>query len=223
VGETLFLKVDLPGAQVVWSDGDTSSSRSITTAGTYAVTVTTGSCQPVSDTLRVDFVGEPVLFRSDEISACYGLPYKLEVASDSATFSWSDGNEGKNSIIIVSDGYYSVTVTNACGIYEDTTYVRFDECSSIIYVPNAFTPDGDGLNDCFGVQTSNLDEFSLKIYSRWGQLLYETADPAACWDGMAGGSAAPAGVYAWHIRYAGMGSHISEREGFRSGFVYLLR
>jgi gliding motility-associated-like protein len=67
-------------------------------------------------------------------------------------------------------------------------------------VPNAFTPNGDGLNDIFRpVATSDLiRQFSMVIYNRWGQLVFETTHPAEGWDG----KDAMAGVYNWVISYS---------------------
>jgi gliding motility-associated-like protein len=67
-------------------------------------------------------------------------------------------------------------------------------------VPNAFTPNGDGLNDTFRpVATGELiRQFSMVIYNRWGQMVFETSDYSGGWDG----KNAPAGVYGWVISYS---------------------
>ncbi len=76
---------------------------------------------------------------------------------------------------------------------------------TFVYVPNSFTPDGDGVNDVFAVSTTvALTEFNLLIFDRWGQVVYETNDFDAPWNGGSknSGELLPTGVYAYRIRYA---------------------
>ena len=72
-----------------------------------------------------------------------------------------------------------------------------------IYLPNTFTPNGDGLNDTFGVTGEAIKEFSLIIYNRWGQKVYETDNVNEQWDGTYNGVIAPQGSYAYSISAQG--------------------
>jgi gliding motility-associated-like protein len=68
-------------------------------------------------------------------------------------------------------------------------------------VPNAFSPNGDGKNDCFGIARwgdAKVEEFA--VFNRWGQKLFSTNNPAICWDGRFNGQLQPAGAYAYLIR-----------------------
>ena len=68
-------------------------------------------------------------------------------------------------------------------------------------MPNAFTPNNDGLNDCFGVQNWGLiSHFEFSIYNRWGQLVFYTTDPTNCWNGNFKVEAQNAGIYAYMIK-----------------------
>lgn len=81
-------------------------------------------------------------------------------------------------------------------VIEDVTFV---------YVPNAFTPDGDGVNDAFGISTTTpLASFNMLIFDRWGQVVYETNDFGKPWLGSYRneGDILPNGVYAYRIQYA---------------------
>lgn len=53
----------------------------------------------------------------------------------------------------------------------------------LVYIPNAFTPNGDGLNDGFGVKAEGIQEFLMEIYNRWGELIFSTTDINELWDG----------------------------------------
>jgi large repetitive protein len=70
-----------------------------------------------------------------------------------------------------------------------------------LYLPNAFTPDGDGVNEEFKPIIYGFvpQEFRFVIYNRWGQLIYETVNPEAAWDGKYRGVMVQEGVYAWHL------------------------
>lgn len=87
-----------------------------------------------------------------------------------------------------------------------------------IYVPSAFTPEGNGLNDEFRVVGSNLKTFDMKIFSRWGEKLYESGSLEKGWDGTYKGKPAPSGSYLVLIKYKG-----NRKNHFYKGSVTLLR
>ena len=68
-----------------------------------------------------------------------------------------------------------------------------------IFVPTAFSPNGDGLNDVFEVKGRFQNNFSLVILNRWGQIVFESKDPKHGWDGKMNGKEAPIGVYAYRL------------------------
>jgi gliding motility-associated-like protein len=91
--------------------------------------------------------------------------------------------------------------------------------ANLFAVPNAFSPNGDGRNDCFGIQRwgdVRVEEFS--IFDRWGVRIFTTRNPAECWDGSFRGKPQAAGVYAYIIR-----AHSFCGEITRSGTVVLVR
>ncbi len=58
-----------------------------------------------------------------------------------------------------------------------------------LYIPSAFTPNGDGINDKFGVKAQNITDFNLRIYNRWGELVFESDNISELWDGKYQGEA----------------------------------
>ena len=70
-----------------------------------------------------------------------------------------------------------------------------------LFVPNAFSPNNDDVNDRFGVYAGSIKEFHMAIYNRWGEKLFETADMKATWDGNVQGKPVPDGVYVVLIHY----------------------
>ncbi len=122
-----------------------------------------------------------------------------------ATYLWQDGNT--DSLYVVSDsGTYSVTVTNLCGSNSDsitvTIYFPPEDLDCWLVAPNAFTPNGDGLNDTFKpIMQCKAEAYSLKIFDRWGKMIFETTDPSEGWDGKVNGAYVEHGTYVWYVYY----------------------
>ncbi len=72
-----------------------------------------------------------------------------------------------------------------------------------IYFPNAFTPDGDGINELFGPSGHYIDSFEMTIFDRWGQAIFQTDDVEYKWDGKINGTAAPTGMYVFKYKVEG--------------------
>jgi gliding motility-associated-like protein len=72
-----------------------------------------------------------------------------------------------------------------------------------LYVPNAFTPNGDGLNDFFGAKGEGITDFEMLIFNRWGELIFESHDIKKTWDGTYKGESCQEGVFAYTITAQG--------------------
>ena len=92
-------------------------------------------------------------------------------------------------------------VTSAFGCM-DTTARIVQVLEELLYVPNAFTPDGDGINDVFLPSVLGAQGWDLEVIDRWGQILFRSDDPSKGWDG----EGAIPGVYAFRIRYSALGA-----------------
>jgi gliding motility-associated-like protein len=69
-----------------------------------------------------------------------------------------------------------------------------------VYLPNTFTPNGDGINDKFYVRSTSLASLKyFRIYDEWGKTVFETSDLSQGWDGTVAGRAAPIGVYVYEL------------------------
>jgi gliding motility-associated-like protein len=100
-------------------------------------------------------------------------------------------------------GQYNVnlTVTNQYGCVTDVTHTIIINGIYMFYVPNTFTPDGDGLNDIFMPYGEGVDltKYSMQIFDRWGELIYQSPDATKGWNGTYKGKPAPLGTYIWKI------------------------
>jgi gliding motility-associated-like protein len=167
--------------------------------GDYILTVTNAGCpNNLLDTFHVDVSPRIVVFAGNDTSIVSNQPLQLHaVTNDSLAniFTWrpsfglNDPNIFNPVAILsaeVGDVFtYIVRATDAAGCYgEDDIRITIFRTGPDIFVPSAFTPNGDGLNDilkpiCVGIQY--LDYF--RIYNRWGQLVFETQEIGKGWDG----------------------------------------
>jgi gliding motility-associated-like protein len=124
-----------------------------------------------------------------------------------------------NEFRIGAPGEYEVRVTNICGSKTATISV-FKECDFPIFMPSAFTPNGDGKNDVFKLPAQNKNTLtSLKIFNRWGQLIFYTSDATKGWDGNVNNFQQATGVFIYFVEMQGIsGNKLTQR-----GTVLLLR
>jgi gliding motility-associated-like protein len=73
-----------------------------------------------------------------------------------------------------------------------------------IYIPNAFSPNGDGLNDTFGVKGEGINNYHLYVYNRWGEMIWDSTNPRQTWDGKYNGSMSESGVYVYQLFAQGL-------------------
>ncbi|PLX12335.1 MAG: hypothetical protein C0598_06190 [Marinilabiliales bacterium] len=119
---------------------------------------------------------------------------------------------------------YYAKYENQCGITDcETVKVQISE-QFIFAIPNAFSPNGDELNDNFGVFSSgNLAFFEMNIFDRWGQLIFSTNDQNEKWDGKINGKSAPVGVYVYKVNYQFKDEGINSEKQKHTGTLTLLR
>ena len=152
----------------------------------------------------------PTSVDSFEISS---IPYALYpiVPGEKILYQWFRDGE-----LISSEQQVVVTPTETTTYHLQATLCAGEQFMDSItvyvipYIPNAFTPNGDGLNDVFritGLPPESITAFNLQIFDRWGQAIFTSQDVEEGWDGTIGGEACPAGVYVWAIWYRNEGRH----------------
>src|SRR6201999_1811218 len=93
------------------------------------------------------------------------------------------------------------TSLNGCYAYDSITVNVTATGANTFVVPNAFTPNGDGHNDCFGVaHWGDIQLEELEIYDRWGMRVFSTRNPSECWDGTFRGRQQEMGTYVYIIK-----------------------
>jgi gliding motility-associated-like protein len=190
-----------PATQFSWSDGSLSPQRILRNAGTYVLLSSDGVCKRL-DTLVITTKNSPVLPLFTDTTICFTDSVLLNAtAPEAESYLWSNG---KTSPVIFAsaEGLYSVEAFNTCGSDVEDVFVKVNECSEEVLVPNAFTPDGNGLNDVLKSRAYfRIDSFELRIYNRWGQELFQTKNILKGWDGTYKGNRSDAGQYIWKMFY----------------------
>ncbi len=191
--------------------------------GNYQLTVTdTIDCvESKSIDITVNPFPEIAFANYDTIWAEPG--YLLEAGNGAEYYMWNTG-EITEAIQIDSMGHYVVEVISYEGCKStDAVQVLWGEGGEPFYMPNAFTPNGDGLNDLFRAvpKYDYISSYQLAIYNRWGQQIFECNDIDCGWDGNYQGNASPNGVYIYRVVY----EEISQpgHAKFLDGTVVLVR
>ena len=89
-----------------------------------------------------------------------------------------------------------------------------------LYAPNAFSPDGDGVNDFFSIKGQGAENFSLEVYNRWGQMVYQSDDLNEQWNGEYRGSQVPMGTYVYQVKAINVSG---DKTMVKKGSVVLVR
>lgn len=186
--------------QYLWSDGLPFAKRMITTTGMYAVQLFDGVCY-VEDSLEVLFSEIPYVSLGSDTSICNGeFPEIIaQVKQSGLQFEWSNGSI-LDRITAFDTGTYSVTVSNAYCSASDTIEVFPCDCD-VVYIPTAFSPNGDGLNDEFKPEECYMGYYEMEIYNRWGQKIFESNNREKGWGGEFNGQASPQGIYLYKITF----------------------
>lgn len=199
VNQSLMLDAGNPGATYIWNNGNTDRQITVNDAGRYIVEITLSGCS-VQDTTEVETTPLPEFTLGPDQYICPGTQLILDPLITNGNFRWQDGSSG-TTYTATREGQYYLEVSNGCGSHTDTITLRTGPCG--VYIPSAFSPDGNGLNDFFRISGAHLVEgFNMRIYNRDGQLLFSTADKNKGWDGRYKGQPLPVGVYVYQLSYS---------------------
>jgi gliding motility-associated-like protein len=195
----------------------------------YTVTITETVCSQ-SVTLSVPVTVRPLpdvrAFRSADLD-CSNDRSQLN-ATGANLYSWSPASTLTNPRIDnpiarpVTTTQYVVAGTDAAGCTNyDSVIVKVDNINKGGYLmPNAFTPNGDGLNDCYGIDYWGIiEEVEFSIFNRWGERIFFTKDPRKCWDGTYKGIKQDGNVFVYMVK----AKTSCEPSVFRKGTFVLIR
>ena len=135
---------------------------------------------------------------------CTGDNLALNATSLFATaYKWEDGSNSPERKI-KKEGIYSITASNNCSVDRKSFEVSFHVCPCDLFIPNAFSPNSDGLNESYGPIfncAASPGEYKFSIFDRFGQLVFQSNNPKTGWNGKNREMLSPSGVYVWTLRY----------------------
>ncbi|MBS1650426.1 MAG: gliding motility-associated C-terminal domain-containing protein, partial [Bacteroidetes bacterium] len=204
------------------------ASPSVTTI--YTLVTSYGGICPSTATTQVVVNSSPTISIAPSTSINIGDQAYVYAYTNGTSFNWSAADSSiacstcqATYVKPMISQYYTFTTINAGGcIASAMTYVEvvFD---NQLYIPNAFTPNGDGINDLFFVKGYGISDYTIKIFSRWGNLIYSGSGNilngiTPTWDGKIQGNLCKEDIYNYLIEYrTGDGKSLE-----KTGSVYLL-
>ena len=172
-------------------------------AGNYQLTVTDTINCVESKYIEITVNPFPKIAFSTYDTLWVDPGFILEAGNGAEHYLWNTG-EITEAIQIDSMGHYVVVVISYEGCKAtDAVHVLWGDGGDLFYMPNAFTPNGDGLNDTFRAvpKYDYVSKYQLSIYNRWGQQIFECSDIDCGWDGNYDGKSSPNGAYIYKLVY----------------------
>ncbi len=188
-------------SNVLWSTGEVASSIDVNAYGTYWARSET-ECGTNVDSISISETTVPVVNINDSYTLCEGDSLEISLPGGISNIVWSNG-QSDSSAFISEAGTYFLTYSSLCAQYQKSFVVIVNDCDCDIYVPNSFTANDDGLNDVWKPYLDIECEFTLKIWNRWGEKIFETSNSDLAWTGNAnnGSYYVPDDVYLYTIEY----------------------
>lgn len=206
----------------LWQDGSTTPIYTATTPGIYYVIVSDFNGCIYSDTAEIFgfYQQPPDTFLTDTV-LCTSEFILLEGPLGYADYLWNDSST-TSAITVIDPGIYSLTITTSDGCKStDSTTVSL-ECPTTVFMPTAFTPNGDGVNDTYLPIGYNITKYTIRIFNRWGQLVYVSSDFTTGWDGRAKGVKCETGSYLYYVTWTGSLDGVPS-DGIIKGNLTLIR
>ncbi|MFN8277889.1 MAG: gliding motility-associated C-terminal domain-containing protein [Chitinophagales bacterium] len=197
-----------------WSNGATTNTLQHLAPGTYALTVSDGvGCFGI-DSFKILNPPAAVLQLlpsdtsiSEDKPLLPGILFSPYPASSITSYQWTPSTglscaDCASPQFTGSAGTYyfqlNITYNNGCAVSDSMRVVVISD--HLLYIPNAFSPNGDGSNDLFQVYTKNVRFYHLQLFNRWGEKVYDGEDAGTGWDGHYKGALQEPGVYVYDFQ-----------------------
>lgn len=186
-----------------WATGQTTRSITVSEPGAYIVTVNDGSCLG-TDTIFVQ--PTPQYASMADVTTCVATSASVSPTFVVQSIIWNTGSTSPVLNVSAQGEYWFNAIDQfGCPVSDTVRVVIAELGRGTAFIPNVFTPNGDGQNDTFQVEGLAIDDFRMEIFNRWGQKLYETTSVSKGWNGGLDNrtsEAAPDGSYYYIIDMA---------------------
>lgn len=216
------------GASYKWlPSGETTATITVkpSVQSVYSVIVyDTNQCAsaPTQITVTISQASSLPLFEAESITHCFDEgPIALKAAWGN-TFLWPATGETSQGISVNEEGTYMVNVFDTNGCPANGSILVKQYCPPQLYLPSAFSPNGDQQNDEVEIFGKHFRNFELKIFNRWGEIIFISNDRNERWDGTYRGEQMPVGTYPWILSYEGEYNE-NQQETTLKGSITLIR
>ena len=227
-GEEIELSADVNTQLITWNTNETTKNITVTTTGVYSVVVANqafGVTCSDSASFTATFLPYPEQPRIQDFTNCfeYNTPFMIDIPTNVDVVWAGFENRGDSTLLITKDGTYyaDLSIYPQCSITVNVDVEDF--CPMTFYVPNAFTPNKDGINETFEPKMYNIVSYKIIIYNRWGERIFTSTNPENQWDGTVNGNEAQQDVYVYKILYSGYAEDQSIEKKQLVGTVTLIR
>lgn len=183
-----------------WNNDDTTGFLAVGTSGIYVLNKSNNLCTAV-DSILITVKPNPPINTVNDTVFCPYLNDLAELNSLKDSYNvWNNGITGQSSMVVNVAGTYSVISTNQFNCSRSQSWMVSENCPQTFYLPSAFTPNNDGVNDYWQAQFNEIPQIELVIYNRWGQKVYETNSPTFKWNGEFQNKAVNNGMYFYIVK-----------------------
>ena len=189
-----------------WSNnsGNTSNAATNLESGTYLLITTDNNNCSMTETFTIDNGTDIEIELSGANITCAQPNGSIEIITSGGTapltYQWSNGATIKD-LEGINSGIYQVTVTDSNNCITTDSINIMDESNNCFNIPSGFTPNDDGTNDTWNIRgASKFPTISVKVFNRWGTLIFSSKGYNTPWDGTYNGKDLPAAVYYYIIK-----------------------
>lgn len=225
-----YLAATNPNSTYFWSSGETRDTIYPMVTDTFWVRVNNGGCTRSDTVVVVILTNPPVHLGYDPLTGqpdtifCLNDYDTLRLdAGNGTSYLWYPTGDTTQFFTVKKAGLYAVTVNHTNGCTTTDTLIVREICPPRIFIPRAFTPNGDLINDVFSVQGTDIYDIEIQIYTRWGQQIFNSHASVNGWNGIIESKPAPQGLYIYRVVYHYYNESGTSVTDEKTGSVALIR
>ena len=212
----------------IWSNGQSTAHATGLGAGNYSVTIADANGCSLTDNFLLQAPGAPTVSASatpDSLSLGQSTVLTAISNNNTVTYNWTPSYGLSCINCPVANAYpytttlYTIVVVDSNGCTAADSVLITVSASGSVYIPNAFTPNGDGNNDVFQIYGEGIKIIDLKVFNRWGEKVYESNNQFEGWDGTYKGSKQNPSVFVYEANI----TYLNDKKDFKKGSVTLIR